>query len=123
MSDNNKSFPISSFVSLMLALVISGFVFSPYSKSLFKHKAQHHEGEYFENWSSANEFEASRLIGFGKILKVGKDNYQLAYTSCSLIRSAEGGFIDVTDIEYFDRVYKIVTLQQATDDVNKECFK
>ncbi len=116
MSDNIKA-------GLLTFIFIVGcfFILSP-SKSLFKHKPQHHEGENFENWSNANEFEASKLIGFGKILKVGKDSYLLLYTSCGLIKY-NGGFQDVTSADTFDSFYKTVSLEQLTADVNKECSK
>jgi hypothetical protein len=89
-----------------------------------EHKPQHKIGDIYEYWTNGNEFENSRLIEFGKIIKVGKENYLNNFIYCSTY------YIDnkivnseVRRIEFVDEDYKFVDEKQLLIDINKECVK
>jgi len=111
------------FYASMIALSFVGILFLLFNpnNSILKHKPQHKVDEFFEHWTLGNEFENPKLLNTGKILKVGKDNYFLHEIDCLVIKYNLNPRNTTESISYFDERYKIVTLEQMLNDLQKEC--
>jgi len=90
------------FYASMIALSFVGILFLLFNpnNSILKHKPQHKVDEFFEHWTLGNEFENPKLLNTGKILNPRNTT---------------------ESISYFDERYKIVTLEQMLNDLQKEC--
>lgn len=102
--------------ALISFIIFLGLIFYPDKKYTPKYSAN----SWFEHWTLGNEFKTPKLISFGKIVKVGKENYLLAESYCFSIKTSKA-YKEIVNMLVFDKYYKIVTEKQLITDIKKEC--